>query len=93
MDLNDSQNKFMDFITSNQPITLTYLVFAMPEISSYTLIYDLLYLKSEQFIDSIGKYKRTFNIKNNKQSIGLTRLIPLLLSTFNPQKQTPLISH
>ena len=61
--LSERQKKIMDFISSNQPIKLTDLVLAMPEISSHTLKKDLLYLKTEQFIDSIGKYKGTIYIK------------------------------
>ena len=61
--LSERQKKIMDFISSNQPIKLTDLVIAMPEISSHTLKKDLLYLKTEQFIDSIGKYKGTIYIK------------------------------
>lgn len=70
--LSDRQKKIMDFITSNQPIKLSDLVLAMPEISSHTLKKDLLYLKTEQFIESIGRFKGTIyrikeNIVNQKQ--------------------------
>jgi len=61
--LNDRQKKILDFISSNQPIKLADLVLALPEVSSHTLKKDLLYLKTEQFIDAIGKYKGTFYIK------------------------------
>ena len=61
--LNERQKKVMEFIASNQPIKLTDLVVAMPEVSVHTLRKDLLYLKTEQFIDSIGKYKGTMYIK------------------------------
>ena len=44
--LNERQKKIMDFIATNQPIKLTDLVLAMPEISSHTLRKDLLYLKT-----------------------------------------------
>ena len=64
--LNERQKKIMDFISSNQPIRLTDLVQSMPEISSHTLKKDLLYLKTEQFIDSIGKYKGTSYITKEK---------------------------
>lgn len=53
----------MDFIAKNLPVKLTDLVLVMPEITSHTLRKDLLYLKSLQFIDSIGKYKGTIYIK------------------------------
>lgn len=39
----------MDFVSSNQPIKLTVLVRAMPEISSHTMKIDLLYLKFKLF--------------------------------------------
>jgi len=64
--LNERQKKIMDFISSNQPIRLTDLVQSMPEISSHTLKKDLLYLKTEQFIDSIGKYKGMSYITKEK---------------------------
>lgn len=53
----------MDFISSNQPFKLADFALAMPEISSHTLKKDLLYLKTEQFIESIGKYKGPIYIK------------------------------
>jgi DeoR/GlpR family transcriptional regulator of sugar metabolism len=64
--LNERQKKIMDFISSNQPIRLTDLVQSMPEVSSHTLKKDLLYLKTEKFIDSIGKYKGTSYITKEK---------------------------
>jgi predicted HTH transcriptional regulator len=64
--LNERQKKIVDFISSNQPIKLTDLVLSMPEVSSHTLRKDLLYLKTEQFIDAIGKYKGTIYIKKEK---------------------------
>ena len=36
--MSERQKKIMDFISSNQPIKLTDLVLAMPEISSHTLV-------------------------------------------------------
>lgn len=57
--LNDRQKKIMEFISLHQPIKLADLVQAMPQITSHTLKKDLLYLKTEQFIDTIGKYKGT----------------------------------
>ena len=64
--MNERQKRIMYFISSNQPIKLADLVLSMPEISSHTLRKDLLNLKTEQFIDSIGKYKGTIYIKKEK---------------------------
>ena len=64
--MNERQKRIMYFISSNQPIKLADLVLSMPEISSHTLRKDLLNLKTEQFIDSIGKYKVTIYIKKEK---------------------------
>jgi len=64
--LNERQKRIMEFITSNQPIKLSDLTLAMNEVTSHTLKKDLLYLKTEQFIDSIGKYKGTFYVIKEK---------------------------
>lgn len=64
--LNERQKKILDFIATNQPIRLADLAQSMPEISSHTLKKDLLYLKTEQFIDAVGKYKGTIYIKKEK---------------------------
>jgi Fic family protein len=64
--INDRQKKIIDFISANQPIKLTDLVSVLPDISSHTLKKDLQYLKSEQFIDSIGKLKGTIYITKDK---------------------------
>lgn len=64
--LNERQKRIMEFITSNQPIKLSDLILAMNEVTSHTLKKDLLYLKKEQFIDSIGKYKGTFYVTKEK---------------------------
>ena len=57
--LNERQKQIMDFIKNNQPIKLADLAKAMPKISINTLKKDLQYLKVEQNIDSIGKYRGT----------------------------------
>lgn len=64
--LNERQKKIMEFITSNQPIKLSDLTLAMNKVTSHTLKKDLLYLKTEHFIDSIGKYKGTFYVIKEK---------------------------
>ena len=64
--LNERQKKIMEFIKSNQPIKVSDLTLAMNEVTSHTLKKDLLYLKTEQFIDSIGKYKGTFYVIKEK---------------------------
>lgn len=64
--LNQRQKRIMEFIASNQPIKLSDLTLAMNEVTSHTLKKDLLYLKTEQFIDSMGKYKGTFYVIREK---------------------------
>ncbi|MBK7213866.1 MAG: Fic family protein [Bacteroidales bacterium] len=62
--LNDRQKKIKDFIEKNQPIKLNDLVEAMPNVTIHTLKKDLLYMKTEKLIESIGKNRGTiYNIK------------------------------
>jgi Fic family protein len=62
--LNDRQKKIKDFIEKNQPIKLNDLVGAMPNVTIHTLKKDLLYLKTEKLIESLGKNRGTiYNIK------------------------------
>ncbi len=62
--LNERQKKIKDFIEKNQPIKLNDLVEAMPNVTIHTLKKDLLYLKTEKLIESIGKNRGTiYNIK------------------------------
>jgi Fic family protein len=60
--LNDRQKLIMEFIRKAQPARLGDLSGKMPELSINTLKKDLLYLKKEQFINSIGKNKGTVYI-------------------------------
>jgi len=60
--LNERQKKIKEFISGNQPIKLSDLVKSMPDISINTLKKDLLYMKAEQIIESVGKNKGTVYI-------------------------------
>lgn len=53
--LNDRQKLVKEFIEKKQPVKLGDLANAMPDISINTLKKDLLYLKTEQIINSVGK--------------------------------------
>lgn len=53
--LNERQKLIKEIIEKNQPVKLGDLANAMPEISINTLKKDLLYLKTEQIINSVGK--------------------------------------
>ena len=64
--LNSRQKEVLDFITNKQPIKLNDLTKALPEVSIHTLKKDLLYLKTEHFIESLGKNRGTiYLIKEN----------------------------
>jgi Fic family protein len=64
--LSERQKKIKDFIEKEQPIKLSDLVKTIPEISVHTLKKDLLYLKTEQIIDSLGKNRGTIYIARKK---------------------------
>jgi len=64
--LNERQKQIMEFIKNNQPIKLADLAKAIPEISINTLKKDLQYLKVEQNIHSIGKYRGTVYVTKEK---------------------------
>lgn len=53
--LNERQKRIKEFIEKKQPVKLGDLAQAMPDISINTLKKDLLYLKTEQIINSVGK--------------------------------------
>jgi len=53
--LNERQKLIKEFIEKKQPVKLGDLAQAMPDISINTLKKDLLYLKTEQIINSVGK--------------------------------------
>ncbi|MCB9234900.1 MAG: Fic family protein [Bacteroidia bacterium] len=57
--LNDRQKLIREFIAQAQPIKLKDLQHYFPEISINTLKKDLQYLKTELFIDSVGKNRGT----------------------------------
>jgi len=64
--LSERQKKIKDFIEKEQPIKLSDLVKAIHDISVHTLKKDLLYLKTEQIIDSLGKNRGTIYIVRKK---------------------------
>ncbi len=60
--LNERQKTIIDFIKEYQPVKLGDLAKRYTNISINTLKKDLLYLKKEQFIESVGKNKGTIYI-------------------------------
>lgn len=64
--LNDRQKKIIDFIKNEQPIKLNDLSKAFTNSSVHTLKKDLQYLKTEQFIVSIGKNRGTIYLIKEK---------------------------
>ncbi|MFH1005408.1 MAG: Fic family protein, partial [Bacteroidota bacterium] len=65
--LNVRQKKIRDYIKKNQPVKLNDISNNFEDISANTIKKDLLYLKSENIIESIGKNKGTvYILKINK---------------------------
>lgn len=65
--LNERQKKIRDYIKKNQPVKLNDISGNFEDISANTIKKDLLYLKSEKIIESIGKNKGTvYILKINK---------------------------
>lgn len=60
--LNDRQKKIKQFVGKNEPVKLNDISKKFKGISINTIKKDLQYLKKEQQIDSIGKYKGTIYI-------------------------------
>ena len=60
--LNERQKNVFDFIKGHQPVKLNDLGTHFKDISPNTLKKDLLYLKQENFIESIGKNKGTIYV-------------------------------
>ncbi|HNZ26207.1 MAG TPA: Fic family protein [Spirochaetota bacterium] len=55
--LNKRQKDIVDFITNNQPVKLQDILEKLPDYSKNTIKNDLIYLKNENAIEQVGKYK------------------------------------
>lgn len=65
--LNDRQKIIKKFIDDNQPIKLLDISNGFPNISINTIKKDLLYLRTEKLIDSIGKNRGTIYVTIDKK--------------------------
>lgn len=65
--LNDRQKLIKKYIDDNEPVKLADLDIAFPEISINTIKKDLIYLKNEKMINSIGKNRGTIYISIEKK--------------------------
>ncbi|MFT4645636.1 MAG: DeoR/GlpR family transcriptional regulator of sugar metabolism, partial [Planctomycetota bacterium] len=57
--LNTRQKEILKFIEENQPVKISDIFNALDNITIHTLKKDLLYMKTEQMISSVGKGKGT----------------------------------
>jgi Fic family protein len=64
--LNDRQKKIKDYIAENQPVKISDLSVAFPEISPNTLKKDLQYLRNEQVLTMVGERKSSVYTLKNK---------------------------
>lgn len=65
--LNDRQKIIKKFIDDNQPTKLSDISKGFPNISINTIKKDLIYLKTEKIIDSIGKNRGTIYVTIDKK--------------------------